>query len=256
VPEISNALYLRYCLRCRVDQETDKAYYWPQMAQLHTLLEPWFAGWRDCRLRSDQALQRYIGKPYPDRSRRSTFAKAPVGGVRKLIQAGVQDVSTKYLSRNGHLIARFEDKLASLEPFLTSEHPAAVHFFLTEIMAFRDRPTIPDGYQFDGLPHDFYLRIGGYEHQYATTRADPINQAIDLWVRNDVALESEIDALVLSIAKIGKAIQIWRTTSRFCGELYEDSKGYQCVRYHVRDAIEDAVEGRNRYGSLWIDMLN
>jgi hypothetical protein len=30
-----DALYWRYSLRCRVEREEDKAYYWPQLAKIH-----------------------------------------------------------------------------------------------------------------------------------------------------------------------------------------------------------------------------
>jgi hypothetical protein len=48
--------YVRHCLRCRVESEEEKFYYWPRMSRLFDeVLTPLFEGWRDCRLLSDQA---------------------------------------------------------------------------------------------------------------------------------------------------------------------------------------------------------
>jgi hypothetical protein len=247
--------YVRYCLRCRVEDEAVKAYYWPKMSEIYAQVAPLIAGWKDCRLRSDQALQRYIGKPQADGSRRSSFRGAALGGIRKLNAASLQDVCTKYLHQNAHLIARFEDKQASLSPFLSPETPEVVYFFLTEIMAHMRPVPPPAARPFEATHHDFYLRIGGYEHQYATTRADPINQCLDLYIRRAALPEADLDGFALALGKATGAVNIWRAESGFIGETLIDEEGYTRASYAVMDAIEDAIDGRNRFGSVWIDLL-
>jgi hypothetical protein len=51
------------------------------------------------------------------------------------------------------------------------------------------------------------------------------------------------------------AKHIWRAESGFKGESYTDDAGYLKLRYTVEDGIEDAEDGRNRFGSAWVDML-
>jgi hypothetical protein len=247
--------YIRYCLRCRVEAEADKAYYWPKMSEIYALVVPLIATWKDCRLRSDQALQRYIGKPDADGPRRSSFRGAALGGIRKLNAASLQEVCTKYLSHNDHLIARFEDKQASLMPFLTPETPEAAYFFLTEIMAHMRPVPRSAAHPFEAAHHDFYLRVGGYEHQYATTRADPINQCLDLFIRRAALPDADLDGFAFALGKATGAVNIWRAESGFIGETYVDEGGYTRARYAVTDAIENAIDGRNRFGSIWVDLL-
>jgi hypothetical protein len=247
--------YVRYCLRCRVEDEADKAYYWPKMSKIYALVGPLIENWKDCRLRSDQALQRYIGKPQVDGSQRSSFRGAALGGIRKLNPASLEEVCTKHLNQNAHLIARFEDKQLALTPFLSPETSEAVYFFLTEIMAHMRPVPRSATHPFEAAHHDFYLRIGGYEHQYATTRADPINQCLDLYIRHAALPDADLDGFALALGKMTGAVNIWRAESGFIGDTFVDEEGYSRARYSVMDAIEDAIDGRNRFGSVWIDLL-
>jgi hypothetical protein len=250
-----DGLYVRYCLRCRVEEEAEKAYYWPKMSQLYGVLEPFLAGWKECKLRSDQALERLIGAPYSDGTYRTTLRNAPVGGLRALTKANLHDVCTKFLSRNQHLIARFEDPKAPLQPFLSPEHPEAVYFFLTEIMANQFKLNRAPQVSFDSVPHDFYMCVGGYQNQFTTSRSDPINQCLDIYIWQALAPATELDALVLKLGAIAGAKHIWRAISGFRGEWYVDETGNNDVRYSVRERYEDAVDGTNRYGAPWVDML-
>jgi hypothetical protein len=246
-----DALYWRYCIRCRVEQENDKAYYWPQMEQIFDLLQPLIAGWQDCRIRADQALERRIGK----KQHRSAFENAPVGGLQKLTQERLRIVSTKYLSVNDHLLARFRGDKSAADACFTTEHPKRVHFFLTEILAHRKRLKHDESIAFLSLPHDLLLRVGGYEAQYATTAADPINQSLDFYLWQGVLPEKKADALARALGGITFAKHIWKVESGYIGPTYIDDEGYQRSRYWVEDRVEDAVEGCNRYGGRWTDLL-
>jgi hypothetical protein len=246
-----DALYWRYCIRCHVEQENDKAYYWPQMEQIFDLLQPLIAGWQDCRIRADQALERRIGKMQD----RGTFENAPVGGLQKLTRERLRVVSTKYLAANEHLVARFRGDNVAADACFTAAHPRRVHFFLTEILAHRKRLKHDASIAFLSLPHDLLLRVGGYDAQNATKAADPINQSLDLYIWQGVMPLEDANALARALGKIAFAKQIWKVESGYIGPTYIDDEGYQRNRYWLEDRVEDAVEGRNRYGALWIDLL-
>jgi hypothetical protein len=249
-----DALYWRYSLRCHVDREADKAYYAPKLGEIYGLLAPLFAGWQDVRLNSDQALQRMIGKPDADGTFRATLRNAPVGGLQKLTLERVRKVGSKYLADNDHLVARFENGGIDNARFYEPKGRERVYFFLHEIFALRRRLKYDPSVVFQSLPHDVWLRIGGYEHQFAMSRAHPINQAIDLYVWQGAIESSEADALALQIGGLTCARHVWKSESGHRGELYTDAEGVFRLRYSAYDQIEDAVAGCNRYGSRWRDL--
>jgi hypothetical protein len=250
-----DALYWRYSLRCRVEREIDKAYYGPQLLAIYDLILPLIDDWADCRLISDQALQRMIGKADADGTFRATFSNAPVGGLQRLTRDTVQKVGSQYLADNAHLIAKFDDD-GRIDPrFFTADHPRCVHFFLTEIFALRRRLRHDRAVVFQSLPHDFTLRIGGYDHQIATSRAHPLNQAIDIAIWQGAISEADADALVESVGAITGARQVWKSETGFRGETFTDEAGTLRLRYGIADQIEDAVDGHNRFGAAWVDVM-
>jgi hypothetical protein len=250
-----DAPYWRYSIRCHVEQEIDKAYYWPKLKEIYAVILPLIGDWQDQRLNSDQALQRMIRKPQPDGSFHATLRNAPVGGLQKLTRANLEKVGSKYLSDNDHLIARFENGGRDHFRFYEPKGRERAHFFLHEIFALRKRLKHDRSVVYQSIPHDFWLRIGGYEHQHAMSRANPLNQAIDLYIWQGVIAPDAADALVRRIGSLTSARHIWKNESGFKGELYTDDLGYLRLRYAAFDQIEDAVDGCNRFGSRWIDLM-
>ena len=249
-----DAVYHRYSLRCRVEHEQHKAYYWSTIAKIYDAIAPLIAGWADIRLNSDQALERRVGKKIDsDGSFRTTLRHAPTGGLQRLTRERVEQVSTRYLSDNAHLIALFETGRIDAR-FFTPDHPECVHFFLTELTGSRRRLRFANGQTFRFSPHDFHLCIGGYHHQHRM-RADPINQSLDMYLWQGLGPEAELDGLVRQIGALAGARHVWRAESGFMGEAFTNDQGNYTVRYSVEDCYEDAIDGRNRYGSVWTDML-
>ncbi len=251
-----DTVYWRYSIRGHVKREQDKAYYWPKLAEIYAAIAPLIAGWEDCRLNSDQALQRMIGKPGSDGSFRGTLRNAPVGGLQKLTLERLEKVGSKYLSDNDHLIAQFENDGKDNARFYEPKGRERVYFFLHEMFGFRKRLSYDRSIMYQSLPHDLWLRIGGYTHQYAMSLSDPVNQALDLYIWQNVLGEQEADALALKIGALTSAIHIWKAESGFRGESYVDEAGLNTIRYAVYEQIEDAKMGHNLYGSRWIDLLD
>ncbi len=246
----------RYSIRCHVEQEADKAYYGPKLMEIYdAAIAPLISGWEDCRLNSDQALQRMIGKPDPDGTFRATLRNAPVGGLQKLTPERIQKVGSKYLADNDHLIARFDNGGRDSALFYEPRGRERVHFFLHEIFALRKRLAYDPSQIFQSLPHDLWLRVGGYDHQYAMSRAHPVNQALDLYLSQDAVTETKADAFAQQIGSLTSAVHIWKTESGYKGETYTDAEGLLRLRYSAYDEIEGAVEGRNRFGARWADVL-
>jgi hypothetical protein len=250
-----DALYWRYSIRCHVDAEQDKVYYWPRLGALYDLIAPIMAGWQDVRLNSDQALQRMLRRDDEDGSFHATLRNAPVGGLQRLTHERLEKIGSKYLNDNDHLIARFENGGRDHARFYEPKGCARVHFFLHEIFGLRRRLKYDRSMVFQSLPHDLWLRIGGYDHQHAMSRADPINQALDLYIWQGILPEDAADALAHRLGRLTSAKHIWKTESGQRGALYDDADGNARVRYSVMDGIEDAVDGRNRYGARWTDLL-
>jgi hypothetical protein len=250
-----DTLYWRYSLRCHVAQENDKAYYAPKLLEIYTAILPLIGGWQDQRLNSDQALQRMIRNPQPDGSFHGTLRNASVGGLQTLTRQNLERVGSKYLADNDHLVARFENGGRDHHRFYESKGRERAHFFLHELFALRKRLKYDRSLMYQSIPHDFWLRIGGYEHQHAMSRADPINQAIDLYIWQGAIALDAADALALRIGSLGSARHVWKAESGFKSALYTDAEGCLRLHYTVYDPVEDAVEGRNRYGSHWVDLI-
>ncbi len=249
------ALVWRYSIRCHVAREDDKAYYAAKLAEIHDAITPLIAGWQECRLNSDQALQRMIGKPKSDGSFRATFRKAAVGGLQKLTRERLEKIGSKYLTDNDHLIARFDNGGIDNARFYEPKGRERVYFFLHEFFALKQRMPYDRSIVFQSLPHDFWLRVGGYEHQYAMSNAHPINQFLDMYIWQGAIAEGDADALAQHIGRLTSAHHIWKAQSGYTGETYTDADGLLRLRYSAYDQIEDAVDGCNRYGSRWIDLL-
>jgi hypothetical protein len=249
-------LYVCFSIRGRVEREEDKAHYWPVLSQVYEAISPLISGWQDVRFESDQALERRAGNQQnADGSFRTTLRKAPLGGLQKLNRERLEVSATRYLSDNAHLVDRFENGGKSHIRFFPPKGPERVHFFRTLIIGSRTRLRYDRSLDFGQIPHDFRLLIGDYAHPHAASRADPINQAIELYFWKPIALDAQIESLVRRIGAICGARHIWRAESGFMGEPCAGAQVYDTVRYSVFDTIEGAVEGANRYGSRWIDVL-
>jgi hypothetical protein len=255
--EPNDALYWRYSLRCRVEQEEDKAYYLPQLSVLNERLLPVVDGWQDLRLCSDQALQRMIGKPDENGSFRSTYRKAPLGGLQQWNAEKIEKIATRWLTKNAHLIDKFENAGRLSARFFEPKGRECVHFFQTEMFGLLRRLKQSGSIDYQSMPHDFWLRIGGYDHQHNSSLAHPINQALDISIWQGVMAEADADGLAIEIGGMTGARKIWKATSGFKGVAFDDPvDGYHKVRYSVADQFEDAVAGCNRFGSLWVDLMS
>jgi hypothetical protein len=249
------ALYHSFSIRCHVDQEHDKAYYWPTLARLYDLIEPLVRGWADVRFNSEQALERRVGNTVDaDGCFRLASRKAPTGGLQKLTRERLELAATRYLADNAHLIAKFENCGNADIRFFPPKGPERVHFFLHEIIGSRARLKGGGSQMFQFMPHDFRLQVGSYHH-YQMSRADLINQVLTLYFWQGILERDEIFALVREIGVIAGAVHIWHAESRFMGEEYIDGEGCSRLHYSVFEAFEDAVAGRNGFGGLWVDLL-
>lgn len=252
--EPCDALCWRYSLRCHVEREADKAYYGPKLAEIYEVILPLIGTWQDQRLNSDQALQRMVGNPSPDGTFRATLRKAPVGGLQKLTRENLKKVGSKYLADNDHLVARFENGGRDHFRFYEPKGRERAFFFLHEIFALRKRLKYEASVVYQSLPHDFWLRVGGYEHQYAMSQAQPVNQAIDLYIWQGAVTADAADALARRIGTLTSARHVWKSETGYKGDQYIDAAGYTRVRFSAYDQIEDAMDGCNRYGSRWVDL--
>jgi hypothetical protein len=247
--------YHCFSIRCHVEREQDKACYWPRLSRIHDLIEPFIRGWADVRLHSDQALRRRVGATVgPDGSFRVTLRDAPTGGWQKLTRDRLEMVATRYLSNNAHLIDQFEHGGDLDIRLFPPGGPALPHFFCHEIIGSRTRLKGDGSQLFQFLPHDFRLQIGSHSH-HAVSQADPINQVLALYVWQGIAAREDVVALVRELGAITDAVHIWHAESGFQGEEYVDAEGRSTLRYSVFDTVEDAVDGRNRFGATWVDLM-
>ena len=77
-----------------------------------------------------------------------------------------------------------------------------------------------------------------------------------MYVWQGALAEKEADAFALRMGALTHAVRIWKAETGFRGDAYIDPQdGNHKLRYWVGDQIEDAIDGRNRYGSLWTDLL-
>jgi hypothetical protein len=247
--------YHNFSIHCHVEQEADKAYYWPKLAQIYDLIEPFIRGWADIRFNSDQALDRRVGtKVDQDGCFGVASRKARTGGLQKLTRERLKRAATHYLSDNAHLIAKFENGGEADIRFFPPKGPERVHFFLHEIIGSKARLKGDGAQMFQFMPHDFRLQIGSYHHG-EMSRDDPVNQMLTLYFWHAIAPPETIFALVQQIGAITDAVQIWHTETDFQGPEYIDAEGYSRVRYSVFEGPEDAVDGRNGFGGQWVDLL-
>jgi hypothetical protein len=249
-------LYHVYALRCHVDHEEDKAYYLPTLTRIYEALEPFVAGWADVRLESDQALERRVGKWLgKDGSIRTTLRKAPTGGLQKLTRERLAIAGRRYLTNNANLLHRFANGGAMDVSCFEPKGREQVYFFRTEILGSKARLRYEPGQDFRFIPHDLRLQIGGYAHQYAISKVDPINQALDIYLWQGIAPRADCDALLRRIGEITSAKHIWYAQSGFMGDEYVDAEGFSRIRHMVFESIEQAEDGCNRFGSRWVDLV-
>jgi hypothetical protein len=255
--EPNDTLYWRYSLRCRVEREEDKAYFWAKLRVLHERLLPIVGDWQDLRILSDQVLQRMIGKPDEKGAFRIAYRNASLGGLQRWNIENIQKIATRWLTDDTHLIDKFANAGRLNARFFEPRGCERVHFFQTEFFGLRCRLKYDRSNVFQSIPHDFWLRIGGYHHQHNTSYLHEINQALDIAIWQGALAEADADGLALEIGRLTGAKHIWKTTSGFKGEtLIDPEDGYHKLRYFVADQFEDAIDKRNRFGSLWVDLLS
>ncbi len=249
-----DALYTRYSLRCRVESEDEKLQYWPQIVRLDESLQSALQGWREKKLSTDQALWRLL-RVDEEGACHVSGRNAPLGGTRNWTRDHLHKISTRYLSDNAHLKFAFDHEGRIPAEFYTAAPAGLVGFLLTEFMASRQRVRRDRSIVFRYAPHDFVLRVGGYHTAHETYRCNNINQYVDFFVSCDAMSRDASDTLALTIGRLAHAKHIYRVDCPFKGSGYTGEDGNFRLRHDVEDGIEDAVEGRNRYGSIWRDLL-
>jgi hypothetical protein len=158
------------------------------------------------------------------------------------------------LADNAHLIARFQDADRPA-PEVSTERRERVYFFQHEIMGLRRRLKRDSGIMFRFIPHDFFLSVENYYSQERRFHRDALNQSLDIYAWTGLASPADLDRLALKIGRMAPARHVWRAESAYKGAAVADSEGAQVLSCSIEDRVVDAVEGRNRFGSVWTDIL-
>ena len=226
-----NEMYVAYCLNSNTISEKDKLQYWPQQKKLFDLLKPLIKNWKIKKMNSSQSLERtYVrgGTTY------TTGKNAPVGGLQNYSLDNIEKVSTKYLNK---IIE--EKTICSNE---TKQDQFYVSFDFTSIMCSKNKFSVDKSAHMEDAPFDIFIKIK--------------HETIFIYMIKDLMSLNEMNDFVKLIGELACSENIWRAESAFRGEMYTDERGYRMCKFFITDEIRNAINGKNRWGDEWIDILN
>jgi hypothetical protein len=246
-------IYVQYCIRGHVNAENDKVFYQKQMMQLHDLLNPMMQDWKFKRVFMDVAKFRPVSKkPDAEGAVRITGTIAPNGGRRNVFNAAsFQKVSSLHIVHNPNLVNDFNQVYD--KGILYLSHPKGLPtIFRLEIYGRKNSIKVPNWTYDYCTPMHFYLQCdnGIDNHKNAA-----INQRINVWMPRNLMSVEAMDDLIKEIGKIAFATAIYKSETACYGLIVEDENGNISSSYRTNENIEDAIEGKNKYGRDWEAVL-
>jgi hypothetical protein len=247
-----DALYVQYCIRGEVGKEADKFYYWAQQEAVFNLLNPLFKDWKHTRIFSDQA---YFKPVFGAKKvvKRVTGFSAPTGGRNNVFSyVNCHKLATLHLPKLLAAEARFNPVLHPEPMAIYGQNPDGLPtVFRMEIYGRRQTLKTGKAYMEYESPMDFHLR---FLPDY--TRNALADQCINVNMPKDLMPLADMDNLILQLGKTAFATAIFRVESEFLGTYFTDpTDGYYKVSHRINEDIEDAKNGKNRFGNTWIKIL-
>ena len=247
-----NELYTQYCIRGKVEKEASKFFYWAQQEKLFNLLNPLMQNWQYKRIFSDQAYDRPVYGPQKV-VKRVTAIAAPTGGRNNVFNyANAKKVATLHLPKLLTAQANFNPILYPEPMAIYGQNPDGLPIiFRMEIYGRRNTIKIEKAYCEYESPMDFHLY---YSPDYFNKPL--VNQYINVNMPKDLMPLEDMDNLINQIGVIAFAKDIYRSKSAFLGTFFTDPvDGNYKVSHRINEDIEDAINGKNRFGSTWIKIL-
>ncbi len=247
-----DALYVQYCIRGKVEKEADKFYYWAQQEKVFNLLNPLMEGWKYTRIFSDQAYDKPVFGPKKVVKRISGFP-APTGGRNNIFSyENTHKIATLHLPKLLTARANFSPVLHPEPMAIYGQNPDGLPIvFRMEIYGRRKTLKTGKAYMDFESPMDFHLYYSpDYVHDYA------VNQRINVNMPKDLMPLIDMDNLIFQLGKTAFAKDIYRSESAFLGTYFTDPiDGYYKVSHRINEEVEDAKNGKNRFGDTWIKIL-
>ena len=247
-----NECYVQYCVRGKVDNEADKFFYWTQQEKIFNLLNPLMQDWKYTRIFSDQAYDKPI---YGLKKivKRVTGIAAPTGGRNNVFNyENAKKVATLHLPKLLIAQARFNALLHPEPMAIYGQNPDGLPIiFRMEIYGRRNSIKVGKGYCEYESPMDFHLY---YSPDYFSKPL--INQYININMPKDLMPLKDMNNLVNQIGIIAFARDIYRSENEFLGTFFTDPiDGNYKVSHRINEDIEDAINGKNKFGNTWIKIL-
>lgn len=245
-------IFVTYNLRCRIENENDRLFYWSQMEQLYYILNPIMKDWKYKKVHTDVAIFRPL-RPNKKRENRITGVRANNGGVRNNYELeNVKKVATLYIENNPNLVASFNDPESNLYDLYQANPQGLPDVFGMSIYGRINTLKIPSYmYEVQSMMH-FALY---YDNYLKFSKKDKINQKLNIVIPKYLFSETEMDNLVRKIGRISFATTIYKSESAFFPAKYcEPINGYSTWSYSTNENIENAVDGKNNYGKNWVEV--
>lgn len=247
-----DTLYVQYCLRGKAATEADKFYYWAQQEKVFNLLNPLMKDWKFTRIFSDQAYNKPVFGPKKVVKRISGFA-APTGGRNNIFTyENTHKIATLHLPKLLAAEANFNPILHPEPMAIYGQNPDGLPMvFRMEIYGRRQTMKIGKAYMENDSPMDFHLFYSpAYSNEYV------VNQYINVNMPKDLMPLADMDNLIFQLGKLAFAQDIYRSESAFLGTFFTDPiDGNYKVSHRINEDVENAQNGKNRFGDTWIKIL-
>jgi hypothetical protein len=247
-----DVLYVQYCIRGKAEKEEDNFYYWAQQEQAFNLLNPLMQDWKYTRIFSDQAYFRPVFGAKKVVKRVTGFS-APTGGRNNVFSyQNTHKLATLHLPKLLTAQANFNPILHPEPMAIYGQNPEGLPtIFGMEIYGRRKTLKVGNGYVASDSPMDFHLF-----YSLCNVHDNAINQGINVNMPKDLMPLQDMDNLIFQLGNIAFAKDIYRSESEFLGTFYTDPlDGNFKVSHRINENIEDAKNGKNRFGSTWIKIL-
>lgn len=243
-----NEIYDLYCFHGHVPDETKKLYYWKQQKVLFELLQPLIKTWKVKKIIPDQYQTRFYKM---NDTIYSTCENAPVGGMQNYTFEQTKKIATKFLSNNQHLIDSFNGKCKIDQEAAVKNQTLFPNLFGLKIICGRVRYQVDSSMCFDDSPQDIYLSINP-----EGCKTDSINQRVFMHIKQGALSKQSKKSLINKMSKLIYAKHIWHSEAPFNYYTYDAMNDCIGIRYPGFSKVENAKEGKNIWGSEWVDLLS
>ena len=232
-----------YAFICKVNHEQDKIYYWKQWEKFYHVLDPLIDTWKFKKVDFEQNFEMLLKSP-KDGPYKLTIKKASTGGFRTWNYQNNFEITTKYLSKNDHLIYSFNNYGKFPIDFFPADKSGLINIFHGWVIASSDKRKKTNEIM------DLYIKIGNLNRVHENST----NQYLYVFVKQNSFKKDLFQKFLIQTYKLTYGENLYYNFRPF-QITSTDQNGWM----NVNDVTVDDYRSRkpgdlNQAGNQWIEV--